>query len=166
MFLTFFSCAATRFCNPPRPISPKTSSIDADPNATTNLPSFPRQIAAIEHYTNEKDFVARIGVLHQVRGKPRNQYVGRVFTRLGYGGHLFEQHYLANMFAGEDPEFLRTVVRVDDSVAISRAAQGVEDAELGIVRATLKQTEESAGKTVAELSRLWRYKVSRILWRF
>jgi len=155
-----FGCAAARFCNPLRPISPTTSSVDADPNAIVNVPSFPRQIAAIEHYTNEKDFVARIGVLHQVHGKPKNQYVGRVFTRLGHGGHMFEQHYLANMFAGEDPEFLRTKVRVESSVAISKPPK---DEEEGLARATVNQTEEEcAGKTVAELSRLWRYKDGKV----
>lgn len=74
---------------------------------------------------------------------------------------MFEQHYLANMFAGEDPEFLRTKVRVESSVAISKPPK---DEEEGLARATVNQTEEEcAGKTVAELSRLWRYKVSKIL---
>lgn len=120
------------------------------------MATYPRQIGAIEHYTNEKDFVARIGVLHYVRGKPQNQYVGRVFTRLNVGGHLFNQHYLYPMFAGEDPEFLRSVVRVDSSVAINR--ETLADAELGEVRET-RQAEDAAGKTVKELSRLWMYKV-------
>ncbi|TGZ77422.1 hypothetical protein EX30DRAFT_199684 [Ascodesmis nigricans] len=145
-----FGCAATRFCNPPRPLTPSESGL------TPPTPTHPRQIAAIEHYVNDHDYVARIGVLHFVRGKPRNQYVGRVFTRLNVGGHLFNQHYLQNMFAGERPEFLEAVVRVEDSVAVKRAA--VEgDEELGVVRGS-RQAQEAVGKRVRELSRLWLYK--------
>lgn len=72
---------------------------------------------------------------------------------------MFDQHYLANMFAKENSEFLNTVVRVDDSVAIARAAQGIEEEELGTTNPMSGQTEGAVGKTVGELSRLSLYMV-------
>jgi hypothetical protein len=58
-----------------------------------------RAIGHIEHYANNKEFVARWGVLNLTKflkgGK--NTFFGTVFERQA-GGHLLNQHYLDYMF--------------------------------------------------------------------
>lgn len=108
--------------------------------------------------------MARLGVLRFVKGSPGdNQFVGKVFTQLGVGGHLFVQHYLDGMFAGVRPQFLDEVVQVEAGVAIERGAagEGSGDESEGAVEGAV-QSAQAAGMTVRELSRLWRYKYGRV----
>ncbi|KAF9253809.1 hypothetical protein DTO013E5_2131 [Penicillium roqueforti] len=58
-------------------------------------PEFGQSIGHIEHYANEGDIVAQGGVLHFV--EIPNRYMGRLFVR-PHSGHLFNMHYLGNMF--------------------------------------------------------------------
>lgn len=90
-----------------------------------------------------------------------NQYVGKVFTRLGEGGHFFCQHYLAPMFLGEAPEFLREVVEVEEGTAVRRAVGAEGEGVDGIVDG-IAQSEGARGKTVMQLSRLWKYKDGKV----
>ncbi|EAU92207.2 hypothetical protein CC1G_13022 [Coprinopsis cinerea okayama7 len=90
-----------------------------------------RQIKVIEHYVNENDFVAQIGIQHFATGVPGAQYLGKIFTRKAEGGHMFNEHYMFSMFGqGTATPFLNTHV----------VSNGV-----------------NMGLTVRELSRLWRY---------
>ena len=111
----------------------------------------------IEHYTNEKDFVARLGVLRFVKKPGDNEFVGKVFMRLGEGGHLFCQHYLGPMFGGVRPGFLDEVVVVEEETAMERAEEAGMEEEEGMV-----QSEVVRGRTVREVSRLWKYKDGRV----
>ncbi|CAI7631010.1 unnamed protein product [Penicillium glandicola] len=65
---------------------------------------FGQSIGHIEHYANAGDIVALGGVLHFV--DVPNRYMGRLFVRPN-SGHLFNMHYLGNMFAlGPDMKVL------------------------------------------------------------
>jgi hypothetical protein len=97
-----FGNASNHFNNPYRVHIPSVSA-DAGSNPT---PAYlqtrnKRAVAHIEHYANSKDFVSRWGVLHFTRRVTEdpleNRFMGRVFERPG-SGHLFNQHYLDNMF--------------------------------------------------------------------
>jgi hypothetical protein len=158
-----FGCAANHFSNPPRCVHVTTSGMcpqclrEANGSETT-LSGYPtsnkRQIPVIEHYANGRDFVANLGVLCFVRRPKENEFVGKVFTDVKRGGHLFCQHYLEPMFSG-DSRFLEEVVVVDEAVAVRRAADemGPQGAINGV-----RQSDDAHGKTVRELSRLWWYK--------
>jgi hypothetical protein len=70
-----------------------------------------RVIKHIEHYANNEDFVANIGVLNFTSPQAQpyadgNAFFGPVFIRQG-SGHLLNMHYLDNMFT-------RVNGRVDD----------------------------------------------------
>ncbi|KAJ5249630.1 hypothetical protein N7489_000040 [Penicillium chrysogenum] len=56
---------------------------------------FGQSVGYIEHYANSGDIVALGGVLHFV--EIPNRYMGRLFVRPN-SGHLFNLHYLDNMF--------------------------------------------------------------------
>lgn len=160
---TIHRCAANHFHNPPRYTACRGESCN-NPNCN-HLPHHPaqqRQIEVIEHYANQKDFVARIGVLNFVEGHPsENQYVGKVFTRLDVGGHFFTQHYLVPMFHGDSPEFLSEVVDVDENTAVRRAFE-CEGESVDAIVDGISQSEGAKGKTVMQLSRLWRYKDGKV----
>jgi hypothetical protein len=159
-----FGCAANHFSNPPRCVHVTTSGVCprclhcAATGSETTLSGYPssdkRQIPVIEHYANGRDFVANLGVLCFVKRPSENEFVGKVFTDLNRGGHLFCEHYLGPMFSG-DPRFLEEVVVVDEVVTMRRAADemGFEGAVQGV-----RQSDDAHGKTVRELSRLWWYK--------
>ncbi|KAF9922010.1 hypothetical protein BGZ67_010765, partial [Mortierella alpina] len=58
----------------------------------------------IEHFANQYDFVARIGVLaYHPSEMPRNKYDGALYIDLAATGHLLNMHYLRTMFAGARP---------------------------------------------------------------
>lgn len=107
-----FGCAANHFNNP---------RVSAKPTAKHPSAS---AISYIEHYANERDFVARWGILHSINplpgvaksaamrtealaaaggevgiksGKARMGYQGRVF-QMPESGHLMNQHYLDRLF--------------------------------------------------------------------
>ncbi|TFK21637.1 hypothetical protein FA15DRAFT_696226 [Coprinopsis marcescibilis] len=115
-----------------------------------------RQIQVFEHYVNEKDFVAQIGILRCF--PPSNgeavvsdaQYYGKVFTRLGAGGHMLNEHYLYSMFGKEsgledDSHHDHAHSPFLDSVVFERGVNGSED------------DNTQSLKTVKELSKLWQY---------
>ncbi|EGD99028.1 hypothetical protein TESG_06388 [Trichophyton tonsurans CBS 112818] len=54
-------------------------------------------IRHIEHYVNKNDPVPQWGVLRSI-SNPKNKYAGRVFICGDGRGHLFNQHYLSQMF--------------------------------------------------------------------
>jgi len=58
-----------------------------------------KAIGHIEHYANQGDFVAQIGVLNYT--SIANRFMGRVFQS-PYSGHLLNQHYLHEMFPLDD----------------------------------------------------------------
>ncbi|KAI5798575.1 hypothetical protein FPQ18DRAFT_254108 [Pyronema domesticum] len=160
-----FGNAANHFNNPPRCIQCHNGSCNPLPGLPSHPPSNRRQIAVIEHYANSKDFVARLGVLQSVKGLPGgNQFVGKVFTRLGEGGHLFCQHYLGPMFNGIRPDFLDEVVVPEEDTAIRRAEAGAKNGrdEIEKVSEAEDQIGDAVGQTVMEISRLWKYKDGRI----
>ena len=156
-------------------------------NPILSLSSEPRCIDHIEHYCNEYDMIARWGVLYSTMSTPDNRYSGSVFVRMGATGHLFNQHYLDAMFplATHTDDFLDKVVDVDMVTAIGREKAATR--KLGLLRresgfgstaASLPGQEnmeselnvnfipqnmkavnlDMEGKTVRELSRLWRYR--------
>lgn len=198
-----FGCAANHFSNPPRCVCRRR----ADSPIPMQLPRYPRtlrQIAVIEHYANELDFVAKMGVLNFTGNPATNpapaptataatpipvipatpaaatatattpligsggsgtgstgSFVGKVFMRMGTGGHLFCQHYLGPMFSGLRPEFLdETVVTTDGSAAMVGTAGDVHDVErlladaVGVSQGALPVAQ----RTVRDVSRLWKYK--------
>lgn len=107
-----FGCAANHFNNP---------RVSARPTAKHPTAS---AISYIEHYANERDFVARWGILHSINplpavaksaamktealaaaggevmieaGKARGGFQGRVF-QVPESGHLLGQHYMDRLF--------------------------------------------------------------------
>ncbi len=131
--------------------------------------------------------IARWGVLHSTMTALDNRYNGSVFVRMGATGHLFNQHYMDVMFPSNTQmnDFLDRTVDVDMVTAIGREKAATR--KLGLMRtesgfgftpgsllnedgrgaemninfipqATKAATPEVEGKTVRELSRLWRYK--------
>lgn len=196
-------CAANHFNNPVRFVP---SSIEHNVPSTDPQAPEERLIQHIEHYCNEFDFVARFGVLHFTGNKLENRFVGKVFKNKGQPGHLLNQHYLDVMFARDNPQFLDTVVEVEQDKAVKREeAAGAEQkhqlrsarvfppaltefrmasakvpgdldrartlgrsltapAQLGVynfAQQAMASAENQRGRTVRELSRLWRYKGGR-----
>ncbi|KAL4892704.1 hypothetical protein BDV59DRAFT_202451 [Aspergillus ambiguus] len=70
----------------------------------------------IEHYANDGDFVANIGVLQFTsliaRYTATDAFSGKIFRRQG-SGHLLNMHYLDTMF-GEQGVFMNTEVPVHE----------------------------------------------------
>lgn len=130
--------------------------------------------------------IARWGVLHSTMSALDNRYNGSVFVRMGATGHLFNQHYMDAMFpcSNQIDSFLNKIVDVDMVTAIGREKAATR--KLGLMRresgfgstpgsllnedamgaqmninfipqAMKAATPEMEGKTVSELSRLWRY---------
>ncbi|KGO74953.1 hypothetical protein PITC_031910 [Penicillium italicum] len=95
-----FGNAANHFNNPrwTKPAQPRR-------NSTPDLVhQFGQSIGHIEHYANAADIVALGGVLHFV--DIPNRYMGQLFVRPN-SGHLFNMHYLGNMFTlGPDMKVL------------------------------------------------------------
>lgn len=170
-----FGNAANHFNNPM--LAPN------DQSAPTNESDGTRLIKHIEHYCNEWDFVARFGSMRFCKNPPDNRFVGRMFVRKGHGGHLMNMHYLDKMFPvddkHEDAEFLDAVVLVDEDAATGRETAAVEQGYLGEQHANpreqitdeqmtmlkraqsdiaSKSAKKQKGKTVRDLSRLWRYR--------
>ena len=60
---------------------------------------YPRkQIPYLEHFANERDLVARLGILSPLRGDSKSRLIeidGPVFERKGAWGHLLNEHHLA-----------------------------------------------------------------------
>lgn len=159
-----FGSAASHFSNPTRSLHPFT------PIRHNGV------IPHIEHYVNGDDVVPRWGVLQYVRGNPEAKYTGKVFIRMNASGHMLNQHYLSNMFPlpedqpdGEQGQvlgFLDQVVNVDEDTAEARRnfiRQRAVQNETGslISNHSTAESDEGfdsyAGKTVRDLSRLWRY---------
>ncbi|KAA8910666.1 hypothetical protein FN846DRAFT_938118 [Sphaerosporella brunnea] len=130
-----FGNAANHFSNPPRCVH--VHNANGSQTTLSNYPSATkRQIPIIEHYANQKDFVANLGVLNFVRTKEENEFVGKVFVWLEKGGHLFWEHYLEPMFGEDSVRFLDQRVTVE----------------------TVEELQGDEGKTVRKLSTLWWYK--------
>lgn len=78
----------------------------------------------------------------------------------GAAGHLFEQHYLQEMFPMNDDlsnphQFLNHVVKVDqDAGGVMRAKTVNFEQEIRIDEVV---KDRSRGRTVRDLSKLWRY---------
>jgi hypothetical protein len=132
-----FGSAANHLNNPPR---------------SAQTPGSKRRLTTVEHYANGKDFVARLGVLNFATTKEdmKAHFVGKVFTRIGEGGHLLSEHYLGPMFYGENPRFLDEVVKVETGVAVERAM-----AEERMLERIVDGLEH---RTVKEMSKLWMYR--------
>lgn len=210
-----FGSAASHFSNPLVSLTTETDSSvspTSGPAVHFDLPPQPKHVIShIEHYVNEKDMVARWGVLHCTQDILNNRYAGSVFVRMGASGHLFNQHYMDSIFPlpGEHtpllPQmFLDGLVQVDEKLAMKRENVAIGNVDLmrresglefgdgqvihdgsgmmsgqypgnnGPCRTsdntvmTFARTntgrllaEEAQGKTVRELSRLWRYQGGR-----
>ncbi|KAG2022368.1 hypothetical protein CC2G_000124 [Coprinopsis cinerea AmutBmut pab1-1] len=109
-----FGSAANHFHNPLRSVV--APGIEED-----------RQIKVIEHYVNENDFVAQIGIQHFATGVPGAQYLGKIFTRKAEGGHMFNEHYMFSMFGqGTATPFLNTHVVCQHGPDCSGAESALE----------------------------------------
>ncbi|PGG96703.1 hypothetical protein GX51_07702 [Blastomyces parvus] len=130
-----FGSAAAHFNNPMRAIQTTSA-----PTSTPSVSSSTRRrrtkgvIRYIEHYVNGDDIVPRWGVMYNVR-LAKTRYSGRVFIRNGATGHMFNQHYLDNIFPldagllppghnrpGAPTGFLDQVVSVDECTCRDREA--------------------------------------------
>ncbi|KLJ07945.1 hypothetical protein EMPG_16581 [Blastomyces silverae] len=129
-----FGSAAAHFNNPMRAIQTlSTSSSGASSPARRRRSN--GVIRYIEHYVNGEDIVPRWGVMYNVR-LAKTRYSGRVFIRNGATGHMFNQHYLDNIFPldgrllppghnnrpGAPTGFLDQVVTVDECTCRDREA--------------------------------------------
>ncbi|KAK2861158.1 hypothetical protein FQN49_004484 [Arthroderma sp. PD_2] len=82
-------------------------------------------IKHIEHYVNKSDPVPQWGVLRNMNDV-KNKYAGRVFIREDGRGHMFNQHYLSQMFPLEEEitpnkaKFLDQLVQVDEGITEAR----------------------------------------------
>ncbi|KAI9840115.1 MAG: hypothetical protein M1837_001919 [Sclerophora amabilis] len=132
-----FGNAASHFNNPIRSYNTCRTNLlaRAQKSETAGKVSEERVIRHIEHYANSEEFVSRWGILNFTRSNVQNdnRFVGRLFVRKG-SGHLFNQHYLDNMFS-VDPDtkrvkdsnaFMDTLVDVDDDLAIRRESASME----------------------------------------
>ncbi|KAL9610406.1 MAG: hypothetical protein Q9167_004889 [Letrouitia subvulpina] len=164
-----FGSAAAHFHNPVR------SNPDPEQLPSTALLGMPPHcIRHIEHYCNEYDMVPRWGVLYSIKHLLNNRYAGTVFVHLGASGHFFVQHYLDRLFPlssvdfqsdkGLSPhisnKFLKSKVKVGQSFWLQggETTAHVDGALQGMSAFRDPRTaEEAEGKTVKELSRLWRY---------
>lgn len=107
---------------------------------TIDVATAPRVISHIEHYAHTGDFVSRWGVLHFAGLS--NRFVGRVFVRDG-SGHMFNQHYLANMFP----------MTVDKRSGRSWVAEGNS-----FVDGWVDEEGAEGRRRVRDVSRLWTYR--------
>ena len=101
-----FGSAASHFPNPAvslDPVRPPPLIANGHVDASSNPANQQLIIPYIEHYANEYDMVPRWGVLHCVSDIQSSLYAGSVFVRLGASGHMFNQHYLTNMFPTSHP---------------------------------------------------------------
>ncbi|EEH19670.2 hypothetical protein PABG_01929 [Paracoccidioides brasiliensis Pb03] len=121
-----FACAASHFNNPLRAIRPNS------PSQRSAV------IQYVEHYVNEEDLVPRWGVMYNVRCS-RTRYCGKVFIRNGATGHMFNQHYLSNIFPLDNPDgdpgtkcFLDQEVMVDECTCRKREAHSATAAAAAI----------------------------------
>ncbi|KKZ65133.1 hypothetical protein EMCG_09022 [[Emmonsia] crescens] len=123
-----FGSAAAHFNNPMRTV------IHPAPTLTSPTPRPSKGVIRyIEHYVNGEDIVPRWGVLYNVRSA-KTRYSGKVFIRNGATGHMFNQHYLDNIFPLDTPllppgpnpgapkGFLDQVVTVDECTCRGRDA--------------------------------------------
>jgi len=98
--ISHHSCAANHFNNPVRSgcssSSPHLQTPSPDPPVQERVKE--RVIKHIEHYGNEKDFVAKLGPLCDRKDRLSNSFAGKIFKCPG-GGHLLNQHYLGRLFA-------------------------------------------------------------------
>ncbi|KAK2779439.1 hypothetical protein FQN52_002453 [Onygenales sp. PD_12] len=108
-----FGSAAAHFNNPLRAIIPSPS---PSPSRACTVLSPARVIRHIEHYVNNEDIVPRWGVLWNIRDV-HTRYSGKVFIRNHATGHMFNQHYLANIFP----------LRTDDQGTPGEGLGGGED---------------------------------------
>ncbi|OAX78856.1 hypothetical protein ACJ72_06830 [Emergomyces africanus] len=146
-----FGSAASHFNNPMRVIYPPIFNSPTTPNRRSK-----GVIRYIEHYVNGEDIVPRWGVMYNVRSA-KTRYAGKVFVRNGATGHMFNQHYLENIFPLDRPvpappdhanpaaapkAFLDQVVSVDDCTCRDR------DAYYG--KATIATTNTNNNNSVAE----------------
>ncbi|KAG5302032.1 hypothetical protein I7I48_02231 [Histoplasma ohiense] len=128
-----FGSAASHFNNPMRAIQTVTTPISTSPLPQNR--SSKGVIRHIEHYVNGEDIVPQWGVLYNVR-LTKTRYSGKVFIRKGATGHMFNQHYLNNMFPLDTTpqlrhgsnrpdapnDFLDQAVRVDERTCRDREA--------------------------------------------
>jgi len=154
-----------------------------------SVPAVQNVIQHIEHYANELDMIPRWGVLHCVREILENRYAGSVFVRIGASGHFLNQHYLDPMFPLHSPQlrgtlpllidtFLDKIVQNDEilttkreafglgnpSVAQNPPTNGEESHQVLIFSRTssgIVVGKETKGRTVREVSRLWKYQDGR-----
>ncbi|KAF2761238.1 hypothetical protein EJ05DRAFT_257368 [Pseudovirgaria hyperparasitica] len=123
-------------------------------------------VRTIEHYMNEFDLVPRWGVKYSTSESPNQRYAGRVFINRNATGHLFDEHYLDIMFPlREDGEleaggFLDDIVEIEERPSRVPTPEGdleryVEDG--GIRWVMSADDAPNGGRSVRELSKLWRY---------
>jgi hypothetical protein len=128
----------------------------------------------VEHYANSNDFVSRWGVLRFAKSPTHigNRFAGPVFKRHG-SGHMFNQHYLANMFAmdpatgkvAETNEFMET--RVDLETTTEGKNEPEIDEHLASALSVVdgntpldscEPTVTRRGLRYKDLSQLWKYR--------
>jgi hypothetical protein len=127
-----FGNAANHFNNPQRNVLPSLPGSAANPlpNGLRSLDTgVLKAIGHIEHYANQGDFVAQIGVLNYT--SIANRYMGRVF-KSPYSGHLLNQHYLHEMFpldsmrkCADTNEFMEMEVNMNSVRRDSGAREGL-----------------------------------------
>ena len=172
-----FGSAASHLHNPPVSLESKT-------RRGLTLPEPKLLIPHIEHYANEYDMVPRWGVLNSTRSILTQRYAGQVFIHKA-SGHMFVQHYINAIFSDSDPNgYLDQIVNLsgdtlDKADSIERLSiksrthtglefgngerviDGGEDGEdmfsFDRTASGRLQLLEARGKTVRELSRLWKY---------
>ncbi|MCJ1403152.1 hypothetical protein MMC11_006375 [Xylographa trunciseda] len=164
-----FGNAARHFNNPiryfahPQNRIPHVANRPQPLNLIESRPS-ERVIRHIEHYANEDDFVAKIGVLKfspsvAKKSMKVNPFHGAVYTRKATG-HLLNQHYLDFMFEMKDGivqesnPFMDSLV--DSNGAVSEEALCNGDAAIGSNVCTTRQVV-----AMKSLSRLWGYRNGR-----
>lgn len=167
-----FGNAANHFNNPVRRSAKDSGGNEhfhqlANGTHDTESRDYYRAIGHIEHYANTGDFVSRYGVLYFAQrikhrkssrlnpskdtDEAENRYVGTVFKRKG-SGHMFNQHYLANMFTMDDNnkvadrnDFMDSYAKVDKEYLNNNLEM---------------RDRLSKGKrlTIGVMSRLWKYR--------
>ncbi|PGH13713.1 hypothetical protein AJ80_06218 [Polytolypa hystricis UAMH7299] len=136
-----FGSAASHFNNPLISLDP------ASPIPSANV------IKHIEHYVNSDDIVPRWGILYNIRPTVESRFSGRIFVRKNATGHMFNQHYLNNMFpvspADEQSDFLDQIVEVDDRTATDRETCAIKH-WLDIKGVTFDENGRIAGESGLE----------------
>lgn len=153
-----FGNASNHFNNPYRVHIPSVSvGVGSKPTPVHLQTRNKRAVAHIEHYANSKEFVSRWGVLHFTRRVTEdpleNRFMGRVFERPG-SGHLFNQHYLDNMFPLDptgrfvrgltDGDFMEMDVRIGGGTEAREGLDQSLDATLGSVEPEARILTSSA----------------------